>query len=218
MTYEIANKGRKLIPLNKENPVLIEMQVNQIITNFLFHTNAQRSMSEEQVYQLSIDMINTFGYESLEDIVLMFKLARTGKLKENYGTIDGTVVGRWMGEYLNKKAINRENHKEIPVTEFVSKNKFKPKKEFENETVKGTKRDKSELKKLVDSVRIDKPKEPPKRISFEQHYSLLKYLIVSYDKGDKNKLIRLRKDMENNDTGDARNYGELIDLINEKIK
>ena len=204
LTYATANSGKKLIHLKKENPILIEMQVNQVITNFLIHANAQRSMSEEQVYQLAIDLIETFGHESLEDIVLMFKMARQGQLKEHFGTVDGIIIGRWMGEYLNKKAIHRENHKEIPISDYVPKNKFTPKK-------------KVELEKLVEATRIDKPKPPPKRISFEEHYSLLKYLIISYDKGDKNKLVRLRQDMLNNDTGDARNYKELVDLINQKI-
>ena len=197
-----STKGTHLIQLKKENPIAVESAINQLIYDFVKQSNEPRSLNEDQIYRISMDIVNDYPYESLEDFALMFKMARSGRFSEAYGTIDQSQIYKWIGEYLELKAIDRENNfKNKPIDLPNSPAEYSP-----------------ELAKLKESVSLDKKVSKPNRITFEQHYSMIKELIITYDKGDKNKLIRLKKDMQNNDSAYEKNYNELIKMIDEKLE
>jgi len=197
-----STKGTHLIQLKKENPIAVESAINQLIYDFVKQSNEPRSLNEDQIYRISMDIVNDYPYESLEDFALMFKMARSGRFSEAYGTIDQSQIYKWIGEYLELKAIDRENNfKNKPIDLPDGPAEYSP-----------------ELAKLKESVSLDKKVSKPNRITFEQHYSMIKELIITYDKGDKNKLIRLKKDMQNNDSAYEKNYNELIKMIDEKLE
>lgn len=72
--------------------------------------NMKQKFTEEQASVLALDLSEIFVYETLEDVVLMFKYARQGKFSKTFERLDSEVVTRiWVPEYLELKAIEREN-------------------------------------------------------------------------------------------------------------
>jgi hypothetical protein len=73
--------------------------------------NVGKKFTEEQAIVMAFDLIEVFGYETLEDVVLMFKYARQGKIGDgkDFKLDSQTVFHKWIPEYLNLKAEHREN-------------------------------------------------------------------------------------------------------------
>ena len=60
---------------------------------------------------LTIDTLEHFSYESLEDIILFFKMARTGAFGSTKKGVDSNLIyGEWFPAYLEKKAQIRETN------------------------------------------------------------------------------------------------------------
>lgn len=74
------------------------------------HFNVKQKFTDIQASTLALDLTEIFGYETLEDVVMMLKLARQGKIGNTEYKLDGqTVLHKWVPEYLERKAIEREN-------------------------------------------------------------------------------------------------------------
>ena len=59
--------------------------------------------------KLATDLYEFFRYESLEDVALMLKMARTGQLGTGYGRLDSdTLFSVFVPKYLDIKAEERE--------------------------------------------------------------------------------------------------------------
>tara|TARA_R110000822_G_scaffold14427_6_gene50816 strand:+ start:12522 stop:13010 length:489 start_codon:yes stop_codon:yes gene_type:complete len=72
--------------------------------------NVGQKINDDQSVTLAIDLLEVFGHENLEDVVLMFKLARQGRIGGKIFRIDNQVVfSEWVPAYLELKAIEREN-------------------------------------------------------------------------------------------------------------
>ncbi len=84
---------------------VIEILVKRFLNSFSFSTK----LNAEQIKILTADTIDHFSYESLEDVVLFFKMARSGKFGVSKRGIDGNkIFGEWLPQYLELKAIERE--------------------------------------------------------------------------------------------------------------
>jgi hypothetical protein len=84
---------------------LIEFLVKRFLNSFGFSTKH----TSEQIEMIAIDTLENFGYESLEDIILFFKMARTGKFGETQKGVDSNLIfGKWFPMYLDKKSQLRE--------------------------------------------------------------------------------------------------------------
>lgn len=85
--------------------------ISFLITNFNNQFNAKGKLTEAQIIVLSGDLFTVFEYESLEDVTLMFKYARQGKIGDGKDfKLDGqTIFHKWVPAYLELKAIEREN-------------------------------------------------------------------------------------------------------------
>jgi len=81
------------------------------ITNFNNNFNAKGKLNEMQIIMLASDLFEVFGYESIEDAMLMFKLARQGRIGDgrDFKLDSQTVFHKWVPEYLDLKAQEREN-------------------------------------------------------------------------------------------------------------
>lgn len=73
--------------------------------------NVGKKFTEEQAIVMAFDLMEVFGYETLEDVVLMFKYARQGKIGDgkDFKLDSQTVFHKWIPDYLNLKAEFREN-------------------------------------------------------------------------------------------------------------
>jgi hypothetical protein len=81
--------------------------IQRLSNNF----NVGKKFTNEQAVILAMDLIEVFAYETIEDVLLMFKYARIGKIGsgKEYKLDSQTVFHKWVPEYLELKSEEREN-------------------------------------------------------------------------------------------------------------
>lgn len=77
--------------------------------------NIKGNINDTQAVTIAGDLLEVFGYETLEDIILMFKMARQGTIGEKIWKLDtDTIFNEWVPAYLELKAKEREKmHQQI---------------------------------------------------------------------------------------------------------
>jgi hypothetical protein len=84
---------------------LTTMLVKRFVDSFGFSTK----MSEDQIEMLTVDTLDHFTYETIEDIILFFKMARSGRFgATNRGVDSNLIFGDWFPKYMEQKSIARE--------------------------------------------------------------------------------------------------------------
>jgi hypothetical protein len=84
---------------------VIKVLVQRFLDSFGFATK----MNKTQIDMLSVDVIENFRYESLEDVILFFKLARQGMFGTTSRGVDSNLIfGDWFPLYLELKSCQRE--------------------------------------------------------------------------------------------------------------
>jgi len=84
---------------------VVKVLVNRFMESFGFSTK----LSETQLEILTVDTLEKFSYDSLEDIVLFFKLARSGTFGTTKRGVDSNLIfGEWFPMYMEMKAEARE--------------------------------------------------------------------------------------------------------------
>lgn len=84
---------------------VVKVLVNRFIDSFGFSTK----LSETQLEVLTVDTLEKFSYDSLEDIILFFKLARSGTFGTTKRGVDSNLIfGEWFPIYMEMKAEARE--------------------------------------------------------------------------------------------------------------
>lgn len=84
---------------------VVKVLVNRFIDSFGFSTK----LTETQLEILTVDTLEKFSYDSLEDIILFFKLARSGTFGTTKRGVDSNLIfGEWFPMYMEMKAEARE--------------------------------------------------------------------------------------------------------------
>ena len=96
-------RGNEAIAFN-----VIETMVARFLESFGFSNKP----SPNQIEMIAVDAFEKFSYESLEDIILFFKMARSGDFGTTKRGVDSNLIfGEWFTMYLERKSIRREeNH------------------------------------------------------------------------------------------------------------
>lgn len=121
---------------------LVSVLCKRFLDSFTFTTK----LKNEQVESFTVDTLEAFEYETLDDVVLFFKMARTGKFGTAKKGIDSNLVyGEWLPLYLEQKAEAREQitHQERnqhkrhneQVQSFYAKQREKQQKEEKHKRV-----------------------------------------------------------------------------------
>lgn len=71
--------------------------------------NISNRISEDQAIQTAFLILDKYPHETIEDFVIMFRNAKSGKYGELYNRLDGQIIFQWMQTYLDEKAAYREN-------------------------------------------------------------------------------------------------------------
>lgn len=79
-----------------------------IVQRFNDLINVGKKMNENQMIALSADLYDRFRSESLEDILLFFKMARQGDFGDIY-RLDSIVILSWIEKYFDLKITARED-------------------------------------------------------------------------------------------------------------
>lgn len=86
---------------------VVKVLVNRFIESFAF----SNKLNETQIELLTVDTLENFAFESLEDIIIFFKMARSGKFGNTKRGVDSNLIyGEWYPMYLEQKALERENN------------------------------------------------------------------------------------------------------------
>jgi hypothetical protein len=86
---------------------VVKILVDRFLDSFGFSTK----LTPAQVEVLTVDVLETFAYESLEDIILFLKMIRQGKFgTTNRGVDSNLILGEWLPKYLDLKADLREQN------------------------------------------------------------------------------------------------------------
>jgi hypothetical protein len=82
------------------------------LSGMILHTanffNLTKSMNDDQAIDTASLLIETYPHETIEDFTIMFREAKKGKYGELYNRLDGQLIFKWMGLYLEEKAKFRE--------------------------------------------------------------------------------------------------------------
>lgn len=104
LTIDDAIKARSIQAISRE---IGEMNVIKAITGALMLTgeyfNTSTPLSESQAIQTASLLLDQYGTESLEDILLCLRNAKTGQYGTVYNRFDGLVVFEWFARYLDQK-------------------------------------------------------------------------------------------------------------------
>jgi len=112
LTVSKAMNSLSLRKLEKSiDKINIVKSITYLVLRLSDNFNVKQKFTEEQASIMALDLSEIFAYETLEDVVLMFKLARQGKIGGTEYKLDGqTVMQKWVPQYLELKSIERESH------------------------------------------------------------------------------------------------------------
>lgn len=83
--------------------------VKVLVTRFIDSFGFSTKLSETQLEILTVDTIENFKYETLQDIILFFKMARSGKFGSTKRGVDSNLIfGEWFPMYMELKSDTRE--------------------------------------------------------------------------------------------------------------
>lgn len=125
-----AIDGTKIYNLQKEvGEINTITAICYLINRFNANFNFGKSLTSQQSAILASDIVEKYPYETIEDIVLMFKQVRQGIIGDGKDfKLDGqNVLTKWMPEYLDKKyqeleRINKKVSSELNSQESLSSN------------------------------------------------------------------------------------------------
>lgn len=104
-----AVDGTMLVHMANTNKKEVIKTLVFLISRMNDDYNCKQRMNQQQMFTMAIDLLDVFKYETIEDVMLMFKYARQGKIGGKIFKIDSNVVfNDWVPCYLEQKAIERE--------------------------------------------------------------------------------------------------------------
>jgi len=100
---------------DKDLEQALSNSICHIIRHMLGYFNAKNSMNDTQIWAFSHDFIRKHPMDSLEDLVMCLRNARTGQYGTDYNRIDGMKLFLWYERYL-------EDDK-TPLVDYLNHNK-----------------------------------------------------------------------------------------------
>jgi len=92
-----------------ENGQIGYSAITVLVTRFSESFGFATKMTDSQIEILTIDTLEHFAYESLLDVILFFKMGRSGKFgATNRGVDSNLIFGSWFPKYLEMKSEERE--------------------------------------------------------------------------------------------------------------
>lgn len=86
-----------------------------LIINVSNYFNVAHAMNKEQAVQTAGLILDKYPVETLEDFVMVFKLAKRNEFGTNLHRLDGTVIFEWCARYFDLKYARKDElrHKEV---------------------------------------------------------------------------------------------------------
>lgn len=132
--------------------------VNVLVTRFIDSFGFSTKLNAIQIETLTVDLLENFQYETLEDIIIFLKMARTGKFGSTGRGVDANLIlGDWFPKYLDQKAQIREQNYQKEKTSINDNNncavaKYYAKQKAKKELKLQEEKMKVEIDKMVKSM------------------------------------------------------------------
>lgn len=97
------NDGHQIQKLMAEHGKPIMKLIVALINRQAEFYNVRKEITETQAAMIAQTLVYEYGVENIEDIVLMFKMARAGNFGTIFGKLDGETIMSWMALYLDRK-------------------------------------------------------------------------------------------------------------------
>lgn len=83
--------------------------ISALIKRFMDSFGFSTKINEVQLEILTIDTLEKFSHDTIEDLILFFKMARSGTFgTTNRGVDSNLIFGEWFPKYMEQKSIARE--------------------------------------------------------------------------------------------------------------
>lgn len=122
LTIGKALEGTTLNKLSKDiDKINVIKSITFLTTRLADNFNVGKKFSTEQATLMAFDLFEVFGWETIEDVVLMFKMARQGKIGDgkDFKLDSQTVFHKWIPQYLELKADFRESNYLREKAEYI---------------------------------------------------------------------------------------------------
>jgi len=90
-----------------------------LVENTAMFYNVNKNITEHQHVQIAQAIIEKYGYDNIEDVIIALKNGRSGMYGKLYGRFDGEVVLDWIAQYMESKAEAREKLHHQRKTELL---------------------------------------------------------------------------------------------------
>ena len=85
--------------------------VKTLVIRFMDSFGFATKTSDSQIEIITVDTLENFAYDSLEDIIIFFKMCRQGKFGATKKGIDSNLIfGEWLPMYFDLKSDARERY------------------------------------------------------------------------------------------------------------
>jgi len=127
--------------------------VSMIVTKFLESFGFSNKPSQTMVDTITVDTLSKFEYETLDDIIIFFKMCRQGDFGTTGRGVDSNLIfGEWFPKYLEIKAEKRERiieSKKNPLPENNAVEQFYAKRRIEKARREKEDRIRGEIDEMV---------------------------------------------------------------------
>lgn len=131
---------KELIKIQGAKPTLAILSI--MVKDFAASVNVVRNLNEDQVIEIASMLLDECDNFRLEDYVMMFSLAKRGKLVKIFDRLDISVITEMLDAYWLKRHQEGVNHQEQEVEKFehfgfVQRERANPQDEKMSESMNG---------------------------------------------------------------------------------
>lgn len=106
--------GVQLNKLVKANWNGAMKMIVRLLKNTAAFFNVNGQITEQQLVMTAQTIIDVYGYDNIEDLIIALKNGRAGMYGKLYGRFDGEIVLDWMKQYMDSKAeaLEKKHHQQ----------------------------------------------------------------------------------------------------------
>lgn len=203
MTFLNTYNGTLISKLSKENKGVTMKVIMYLLERLNDQFNMNLKLNRVQLVTISFDLLNKLKNETLEDVVLLFRMARLGELGGKLHRLDSHVIfNEWIPIYMEMKSIKREDL----IREKREKNKIDL-----NSKESWSKESKEKINSLINSFTKKDETKKIKRADMSNNDSFIESMKVDLISMNLEELNNFKKHCEH------RSYKNYANIIQEEL-
>lgn len=103
LTLPKAVEGLQISKLKAESKSELVQALNNLVFNTSKSLNITNTLNEIQILEISMMVIEKYWFLKLDELVLIFKKAKTGEFGKMYNRLDIQIICEWIETYLKSE-------------------------------------------------------------------------------------------------------------------